>query len=372
MVFPWYTAHFALTVPAWAQLAEFGGPFILSAWLALTNVSIAEAWLSRRRNPKAAALCIAGAMALIVGVTLFGKLRMNAVEQLVEQAPTARLGIVQGNLNPSRSETRNPVPVYRDATLELLAREPSLDLLIWPEEAIYFAVPELGVESFLRDSISHQTSATIDAPSGVRDRSHPVEQSNSAVLVGGHGQILGMYSKRQLMPVGEYAVLPQWRANESRSTRYVPGPSDNALPLGSHRLGLSICYEDILHSAFRRAVAESTPDLLVNLTSDGWFQNSPGSGLHLTLAQLRAVEHRRFFVRATETGTTSVISPTGRILWSLPLDRRASGAFTIHWLRPTTYYERLGDWPWSAAVLAALGLSICTRRSSAAQPNGAS
>jgi apolipoprotein N-acyltransferase len=51
----------------------------------------------------------------------------------------------------------------------------------------------------------------------------------------------------------------------------------------------------------RDAVNEGDPDLIVNLTSDAWLAQSRVPSLHLALAKLLALEHRRFLVHATTT-----------------------------------------------------------------------
>jgi apolipoprotein N-acyltransferase len=313
---------------------------------------------------------VIGALTLVGSITLIGHLRLRAIEARIGRAPTARIGVVQGDLDPSRKETRDPVAIYRGASLELLRREPELDLLIWPEEAIYYPVRSSSAAAFLREKVWRGPGGVDNGhlevplligmllahdpdPETQHDRRTAIPLTNSAILTTRSGRIVGRYDKRQLVPIGEVSIVPRWLRSKSGDTpeqEYVAGTGDTTLTFGTHRLGISICYEDILHQQFRAAVVQSDPDLLVNLTADNWFQHSPGSGLHLTLAQLRAIEHRKFLLRATETGTTSLISPTGRVTWSLPVDRRSSGIVTTHWLHGTTVYGRIGDWPWCLAV----------------------
>jgi apolipoprotein N-acyltransferase len=356
LCFPWYTGHFALSITAWAQLAELGGPYILSAWIASANAGVAVAWLNRRRGFRVVERHLLAMGALVGAITGFGNLRTRALDKRVELAPQARIGVVQGNLNPSHQESRDAIATYRDASLDLLRREPGLALLVWPEEAIYFPVSDSRAPGLLHDAVwrgmggAATTKLSVPLLVGILlSHDAKAELSNSAILLSAAGRVMGRYDKRQLMPLGEYSLVPQWLRWKQRSglePHYVAGTSDTALQLGNYRLGISICYEDILHASFRNAVAESKPDLLVNLTADNWFKDSPGPSLHLTLAQLRAVEHRRFLLRATETGATSLVSPTGRLMWRLPEDSPASGAVTVHWLNTTTVYERIGDWPW--------------------------
>src|SRR5690606_33726445 len=95
------------------------------------------------------------------------------------------------------------------------------------------------------------------------------------------------------------------------------------------------------------------------LSSDSWFGATPAAALHLSLARLRAVEHRKYFLRATTTGQTVLVDPTGAIVWSLPPDELASGVVVARWLGGATWYGQWGDSPWQALSAAFLvGLSL--------------
>jgi apolipoprotein N-acyltransferase len=95
----------------------------------------------------------------------------------------------------------------------------------------------------------------------------------------------------------------------------------------------------------------SKADLMVDLTSDGWFGRSRVPALHLALARLRAVEHRRYLVHATTTGITAIVDPAGRIVDALPADAPGSMVSTIRWMSGTSPYESLGD---SLGILATM------------------
>lgn len=363
-VFPWYTGHFGLVLPIWSQLAALGGPLAVSFWIALVNAGLAQAWLSRqRREPALTGLIIA--LATLAIVSVFGWQRLQSLDLKVRAAETARIGVVQGNLGPARLETRDPVRVYRDASSDLLRQDPKLDLIVWPETAVYFRTPAAQLRAFVRNEIWHASRPTdidlavpllIGMSLKYESSACPAEPcrdemlaplGNSAVLVDQRGRVLGQYDKRVLMPFGESSIVPDFlRAKSAPREGFRAGSSDAALVLRGHRFGLSICYEDILQRSFRNAVNTSNPDLLINLTSDSWFRFSAASGLHMNLARLRAVEHGRFLLRATSTGVTSLIAPSGEIVWALPRDRATKGIAEVRWLREATLYEALGDWPW--------------------------
>jgi apolipoprotein N-acyltransferase len=134
-------------------------------------------------------------------------------------------------------------------------------------------------------------------------------------------------------------------------TRFARGPRRAPIVFRGHTFEVSICYEDILRESFRESVLDARPDLLVNITSDSWFAGSAAPDLHLALATLRAVEPRRYLLRATNTGLSAAIAPTGEIVWRLPEDKVAAGVVSVHYLRADTLYERWGDLPWTIFVV---------------------
>jgi apolipoprotein N-acyltransferase len=80
--------------------------------------------------------------------------------------------------------------------------------------------------------------------------------------------------------------------------------------------------------------------------------------MHLALARLRAVEHRRWLVRATNSGISAVVDPTGRVVARTGLLTRESLRATVAPLDGETFYARTGDWPgWLAAAVTALALA---------------
>jgi apolipoprotein N-acyltransferase len=118
-----------------------------------------------------------------------------------------------------------------------------------------------------------------------------------------------------------------------------------------------ICFEDTIPQQVRLAAALQ-PDLLVNITNDGWFQNSPGAEHHLINAVVRAVETDLPMLRCANTGITAAISPLGVIQAELRSGGRAVGvegvlSQTLEWSpHHDTPYQRLGNWVvWLAMVI---------------------
>jgi apolipoprotein N-acyltransferase len=66
--------------------------------------------------------------------------------------------------------------------------------------------------------------------------------------------------------------------------------------------------------------------------------------VHLLASQLRAVENRRMVLRASNSGISAVITPTGEIAAKTGLFEMASINQQVVMLYNRTIYQRLGDW----------------------------
>lgn len=148
---------------------------------------------------------------------------------------------------------------------------------------------------------------------------------NSMFAINDAGKIVASYDKSHLVPFGEYiplrSLLPEWiRPVTNAVADFIPGNGPDVTKLPDiPGFGTLICYEIIFpHQVIN---PNNRPDWLINLTNDGWYGNSQGPYQHLVTTRLRAIEEGRTIVRAANTGISAVISPYGKIIASLGLDK---------------------------------------------------
>ena len=84
--------------------------------------------------------------------------------------------------------------------------------------------------------------------------------------------------------------------------------------------------------------------------------------MHLALAKMRAVEHHRYVIRATNTGVSAIIDPLGRVTHHSGTFERASLRGEVHMMEGGTPYRTLGDWPGYLAVIAMVYLGFFRAR----------
>lgn len=335
------------------QIADLGGPLAVTALAVLVNTALFETFRWRRGGrgrPLATWFATALTLAASAG---YGVFRIAALERAAIAAPALRVGIVQGNADVlvKRRDPERMHELYLEQTRELLAEGP-LDLVVWPE-----TVYTRGIQGPLPVA-GHLIRRDIEVPllfGAASVRSSPdgrARKFNSAFLIAADGTIRDGYDKNLLVPFAER--LPFGDALRELFPHAQDFGTTDAVPplvLGAWRMATPICYEAAIPSFVRRMVAEAQPNLLVMLSNDAWFGDSHEPWIHLAVARMRAIEHHRFVVRATNSGVSAVIDPAGRLVARSGLLTRENLRGTVRSLDGGTLYGRAGDWlGWLAAA----------------------
>jgi apolipoprotein N-acyltransferase len=111
---------------------------------------------------------------------------------------------------------------------------------------------------------------------------------------------------------------------------------------GKFRAGTAICYESIYGQFFTEYVKKGANIMLI-ITNDGWWKNTPGHRQHLRYASLRAIETRRSIARSGNTGISAVINQRGEIEQRTAWWVRTSITGSINANEHITPYVRHGD-----------------------------
>jgi apolipoprotein N-acyltransferase len=370
LLFPWYFGATVHQVPALTQAAELGNPIVVGLTLLCANWAISELLIARRKQhplPWRMAAVLTLVPLLSAG---YGALRVAQVDAQVAAEPKLRVGTVQANMSLFAKRTDRYEGLRRHLRLtEELQQQAQLDLVVWSETSVAGAVTEDQVETFYRNLFTRKLGIPVIF-GGLLVR--PVDDEreyvlfNSALLSNAEGEIVGRYDKQFLLAFGEYLpfgdtfpILYKWSPN---SGRFTPGTTLAPLPLGEHQLSVHICYEDVLPSFVNRMISEAPADLLVNITNDAWFGDSTEPWIHLALATFRAIEHRRYFVRSTNSGVSAIIDPVGRVQAHTGTFREEALAGNVSMRRPgKTPYEIYGDLFWWLASVASVIMAFADK-----------
>ena len=382
LLFPWYFAATVHKVPALMQVAELGGPVLVGLVLVIASVAAFEPVLAKLEKRAPDLRVVGGGALVLVASFVYGLVRIPRVDAQVASAEPAKVGIVQGNmgLRQKREDPAEGLRRHLKMTTEL--KQAGADFVVWSESSVTFPVREEMYKRLLRSNVGEK----LKLPAifgGVVYRADPDRQRwyNVALSSDESGEITGRYDKEYLLQFGEhlpfgemFPILYQWSPN---SGKFTPGTKLDPLfvTLGSttHKAAVLICYEDIIPAFTNALVGATDPDILVNITNDAWFGATTEPWEHLALAQLRAVEHRRFLVRSTNSGVSAVVDPVGRLVAHTEVRDVQEGSFdsadsllaTVHWMHPgKTVYEIVGDALWWL-ISAGLVIAAFVRRKTA-------
>ena len=144
------------------------------------------------------------------------------------------------------------------------------------------------------------------------------------LTIDDRGEIVDAFDKVHLVPFGEYLpfhdVLQRVRPRPYRAGRraFEAGSRRRPLDAGGVSALPFICYEIIFPGMAGAHAAAS--DMILNVTNDAWFGDTPGPHQHLRQAQYRAVEARLPLARAANNGISAVVDSYGRIVDALAID----------------------------------------------------
>jgi apolipoprotein N-acyltransferase len=300
----------------------------------------------------------AAAFVLALG---WGTVRLAEIRAV--NAPQQPVALLQANMQIEQQGGVKRVGIDTQRYLDLTRQvnDPSA-LVVWPESALQAVVPtDIGdrrrFERF--DALFPPRQPMLIGTMTLDNERH---RYNSALALLADGRIPEPYHKRILMPFGEtmpFLKLFPWLATLNAS--FVPIDAGERAIVFRYSDVLAaaplICYEDLV-PAMSREATQAGATLLANLTNDVWFGDTVAPRQHNLIASFRAIENRRWLVRATNTGTTSVVAPTGETIAALPGFSEGTLRANVGLLAGETLYTRyLGDKLWWAIALLACAAS---------------
>jgi apolipoprotein N-acyltransferase len=214
-----------------------------------------------------------------------------------------------------------------------------VDLVVWPEHAIGDYLRERTPQADAVRALSREFGGDLllGSPHWRWAEAAP-RYFTSAFLLHG-GTVRGRHDKTRLVPLAEAG--------------YTPGEHARVLDGESARVGALVCAE-ILFPEIARELVRGGAQLLANPSNDAWAPRRATEYL-LRIAALRAIETRRYLIRATPTGVSAVIDPHGHVLARSDGDGEAVLEAPVHRSRAVTVAVQLGDAPvWGALVLVAI------------------
>lgn len=360
--FPWHPLGLTLVdYPLPKRLLPWGGVDLISALIVAANLCFFSAWSSWQKQRKASAILL-----FLLPFILLLPLPGSGPRPVTGQETTLRLALIQPNV--AQQEKWQPknrqaiIDKMLSLTNEALAQSEKPDLIIWPESALpLFLEREPALLAQLKQLVREKDFALLLG--GARllfEEDGETRLYNSAYLFSPQVSPLvnpqlspdgwQVYDKIKLVPYGEYTplvtlfpfiskIVPGRDYNRGRRQKLLTLTVDQDGREKIIRLAPSICFE----SVFPAYTADFFPlgaDLIVNLTNDAWFGDSPGPRQHLSNLRPRTLENHCWLLRCANTGISAIINPRGVIEKKLDLNREGILPATITLAPAGSFFSR--------------------------------
>jgi apolipoprotein N-acyltransferase len=370
---PWLTLGNVFAMhPHWVYWYSFTGTAGGTGWIWVVTLLLFHFLLRNQfkwtlQNYRWVAL----ALVLLFAPILLSTQRLYP--RLAKPSEKLEVVIVQPNVDPYQKIASGTTDTQIEKLIRLSKKSltDSTRLLVWPETALYspFGFDENNLQEQgqlepvwqLLKEYPQLTLFTgiesyrwVESPTRFSRPSNSVGQEFEAYNAGvvlSDGQSEIFYHKSMLVPGVEtlpwfLRFMDSWFEKFGGVTAgYAKQDHRTVLPTKSaFTIAPAICYESI-YGNFMRRYSKNGANLIVVITNDGWWKNTPGHRQHLQYARLRAIENRTWVARSANTGISAFIDPTGALIDPKGYDQEATLRQTLPVLPPSpTIYAQWGDW----------------------------
>ncbi len=328
-------AHAFAFDPVWLQVLDITGPWGPTFLLVFVSSSITlclstESYQKINIQKWNIALCILG----ISASYLYGKFpSVSEVNQL-----NVNLAVIQGGVSSEIiKQAEKDIKVEEQINQWYLsmtkkAIETGHHNIVWPEAS---TTAFILMQNKIKENVNTKDVLLLGGFPNVEFISSPnkgIRKSrlyNSAILINSNGEKLDKYDKQILVPITEQSFDP------GTSTRPISSPWG--------KIATPICFEILFPSHIRELVANGA-EAIVLLSSDNYFGKSGMSMVLFKVAVMRAIENRRYVLRAARSGISGLISAEGKIIKTVGPYTPAIMPATIKTYSNRTFYNRYGDW----------------------------
>lgn len=356
--FPWNLMGYSqIHFLPFVQISSITGVYGVSFAIIFLNSSIAVSVKTKKLR------WLVPAIIIFIFYVLYGLYVLN---KDYNREKSIRIAIVQGNTS-MEDEIFTKTELLEKKLADYIemskkAMDLNTKLVIWPETSVpilfrYDPRKETITELPKRNNAFILASFT-DWREG--------KFYNSVFLISPEKSISSVYDKIHLVPFGEYVPLKKIFGRFESITKevgdYAPGSKLVLHPIEKYKFGSPICYEIIFPDLVRRFV-KGGAQFLVTVSNDGWFGKSDAPYQHFSIASMRAIENRRFLLRATSTGVSGIVDPFGRVLKKIDIGKMEFIIEDIYPIDEKTLYSNHGDiFAWSCLTISGILFILSLKR----------
>ncbi|MDZ5761019.1 apolipoprotein N-acyltransferase [Lyticum sinuosum] len=211
-------------------------------------------------------------------------------------------------------------------------------IIIWPESAMQFPINYNNKFIPLNWSNKNFDDILISGVDRIKKNKKNIYFYNSLIILNKSGSIIGEYDKINLAPFGEY--MP-WKGFLSKLTPLSVSESDFEkgklpqevfIPMFNTTIIPYICYDIAFDekNLSKKIINNNSNNFIIHIANDSWFRDSIGLYQHLAMSQIKAVQLRRYLVRVANMGVSGIITPTGDIIYKLPVNYIGAKFYNIN------------------------------------------
>jgi len=368
----------------WVQWYEYTGAMGGTLWVLVSNILLFEA--IRKISVKCQVSSVNLAFLILwIGIPIGGSFIMY--QNYKEKPDPVNFVVVQPNVDPYNEQYSLPPSevVSRIMTLADPLLDSNTNFLIAPESSIQEDIWENDLNTFftlkLLRNVIHQypalniliggaTYSAFEEGAQLTTTARKFKNSdgyydayNTAILINASDS-LQLYHKSKLTPGVE--ALPSFRGFKWLENFALDlGGTVGSLATDGHRkvyrtintvrVSPIICYESVFGEFFAEFVNNGAQVMII-ITNDGWWGDTPGYRQHFSFAHLRAIETRRSIARSANTGISAFIDQRGDAFDVTNYWVPAAIKRTINANDNLTFYVKHGDYIARIAVWLTAGL----------------
>jgi apolipoprotein N-acyltransferase len=285
---------------------------------------------------------------LIGGAALYG----GYVARSVVLQPDQNVTVLQPGLMLETDRKRRGLQVAEALALALpMIEQCPVGLVVWTEQSVpmLFDAASPALEPLKHVAADRHLDLIfgVEEPAGAAGKKY-----NAAAGIASTGEFAPtLYRKRYLIPFGEFEPLVlraipvsiKEKLKLPQSPPLLASAEDNVLKLSRGDAALLICGENVDASLCARSVRKGG-QVIANISNLTWFQNSILGAQTMAAAVIRAVENRRYYIYAADTGPSFVVDPYGRVVTRTRWGEVSALSTRFSYLKDLTPFCRLHAW----------------------------
>lgn len=349
--FPWnltaYSQYLFLPI---VQIGEFFGPYGLS-WLIIAFNSALVFLIINGRKIKRIKLCVFPSIVFVLFlISIF--YGISTIDNYPKDTKV-HVALIQGNAgmeNWTYDDCLRNMDKHSKMILGSSAKEQGLAILsetslrgfgFYPGSSFAAGMKKLSTDSGM-DILFGSSTVSIS-------NRNEHKYYNSAVLVRPNDNMHQIYSKVHLVPFGEYIPFKKILFFVDKFSKgiigdFSAGENYEVLVLSNgNKFGVGVCYE-LLFPELMRQFTKNGAEFLANITNDTWYGKTVMPRHHFSLSVFRAIENRKYVVRAANSGISGIVAPDGKVITKSELFSESIISSNIHPNNINTLYSMYGDW----------------------------